>query len=118
MGATSLKVIFRDFPGGAEGFELMTRFCYNNGSTEITPFNIVLLYWIADFMEMDGDILLQARNSLQGISSWTWSELLVALKQCQDLLPALNSALILQEVLDCIIGKLSCPFISTPYGTT
>lgn len=23
-----------------------------------------------------------------------------------------------KEVLDCIIGKLSCPFVSTPYGTT
>ncbi|XP_062013367.1 BTB/POZ domain-containing protein At3g22104-like [Rosa rugosa] len=116
MGTTSLKVIFHDFPGGAEGFELMTRFCYNNGTTEITPSNLVLVYCIADFMEMDGDILLQAQNTLDGISSWTWSELLVALKQCQDLLSPSNSSLILQIVMDCIIGKLSCPFFPTPYN--
>lgn len=104
-------MIFHDFPGGAEGFELMTRFCYNNGRTEITPSNLVLVYCIADFMEMDGDILLQAQNTLVGIKSWTWSELLVALKQCQDLLPPSNSSLILRIVMDGIIGKLSCPFI-------
>ncbi|PRQ28592.1 putative SKP1/BTB/POZ domain, NPH3 domain-containing protein [Rosa chinensis] len=118
MGTTSLKVIFHDFPGGAEGFELMTRFCYNNGTIEITPSNLVLVYCIANFMEMDGDILLQAQNTLDGISSWTWSELLVALKQCQDLLAPSNSSLILQIVMDCIIGKLSCPFFPTPNDTT
>ncbi|XP_050371256.1 BTB/POZ domain-containing protein At3g22104-like [Argentina anserina] len=118
MGITSLKVIFHDFPGGAEGFELMTRFCYSNGRTEITPSNLVLVYCIADFMEMDGDILLQAQSTLKGISSWSWSELLVALKQCQDLLPPSNSSLILHLVMDCIIGKLSCPSVPTLYDNT
>ncbi|KAL6198012.1 hypothetical protein ACLB2K_027804 [Fragaria x ananassa] len=118
MGSASLKVIFHDFPGGAEGFELMTRFCYNNGRTEITPSNLVLVYCIADFMEMDGDILLQAQNTLRGISSWTWSEVLVALKQCQDLLPPSNTSLILRIVMDCIIEKVSCPFASTLYDTS
>ncbi|KAL6282158.1 hypothetical protein ACE6H2_013087 [Prunus campanulata] len=120
----SLKVIFHDFPGGAEGFELMTRFCYNNGTIEITPSNIVLLYCIAHFMEMDGDgsgrlnILSQTEKSLEGISFWTWPNLVVALKQCQDLLPASNSSSILEKVLDCLIAKLFCPFVTSTYASS
>ncbi|KAK9907034.1 hypothetical protein M0R45_002487 [Rubus argutus] len=41
----------------------MTRFCYNNGATEITPSDIVLLYCIADFMEMDGSPRLHHRQA-------------------------------------------------------
>ncbi|KAI8008939.1 BTB/POZ domain-containing protein [Camellia lanceoleosa] len=86
-GAKSLKVIFHDFPGGAESFELMTRFCYNNGKVEINPLNLSLLYCIANFMEMNKSVsgsislLEQTEKSLEEIRYWTWSELLVALKQ-------------------------------------
>jgi hypothetical protein len=120
-------VIFHDFPGGAESFELMSRFCYNNGKTQISPSNISLLHCAAQFMEMNNSVsatnnlLDQTEKSLEEISYWTWSELLVALKQCQDLLPVVNSSGVLQKCLDSLAGRLAlasetspCPSTSSP----
>ena len=118
--AGTLKVILPDFPGGAEDFELIARFCYNNGRTEISPFNAVLLNFAACFMEMDQvcsgrpSLLHQTEKSLEGINSWTWSQLLVALKQCQDLLPAMNSSCLLQKILDSVLGRLAFPSVVSP----
>lgn len=123
----NLKVIFHDFPGGAESFELMSRFCYNNGKTQISPSNISHLHCAAQFMEMNNSVsatnnlLEQTEKSLEEISYWTWSELLVALKQCQDLLPVVNSSGVLQKCLDSLAGRLAlaseaspCPSTSSP----
>lgn len=123
----NLKVIFHDFPGGAESFELMSRFCYNNGKTQISPSNISHLHCAAQFMEMNNSVsatnnlLEQTEKSLEEISYWTWSELLVALKQCQDLLPVVNSSGVLQKCLDSLAGRLTlaseaspCPSTSSP----
>ncbi|XP_058220229.1 BTB/POZ domain-containing protein At3g22104-like isoform X2 [Rhododendron vialii] len=125
-GVKNLKVVFHDFPGGAESFELMARFCYNKGKAEISPLNLFPLYCIANFMEMNNSVsgtfnlLEQTEKSLEEIRYWTWSEHLVALKQCQDLLPVANTSVILQRILDCMVGKLAlvsetspCPSISS-----
>lgn len=109
----NFKVIFHDFPGGGENFELVSRFCYNNGIIEINPSNVALLNCAAHFMEMNESVsrqhnlLEQTEKSLKQISYWSWSELLVALKQCQDLLPAVNSSGILQKCLDSLIGRVA-----------
>ncbi|XP_043706947.1 BTB/POZ domain-containing protein At3g22104 [Telopea speciosissima] len=122
----NLKVIFHDFPGGAQGFELMARFCYNNGQTEITPSNISLLHCVAHFMEMTKQISVtdnlieQTEEFLEGITYWAWSELLVALKQCQEFMPAAISSGILQKCLDSLITRVAVsateasPFTSSP----
>lgn len=109
----NFKVIFHDFPGGGENFELVTRFCYNNGIIEINPSNIALLNRAAHFMEMNESVsrrhnlLEQTEKSLEQISYWSWSELLVALKQCQDLPPVAKSSGILQKCLDSLIGRVA-----------
>lgn len=119
--ARQLKVVFQCFPGGARGFELVARFCYNNGAIEITPSNIVLLSCAACYMEMDSNssatpnLVDQTEKSLEGINYWTWSELLVALKQCQDLCPASNSSFVLEKVLESLIGRLSLPTVASPF---
>ncbi|XP_023876818.1 BTB/POZ domain-containing protein At3g22104 isoform X2 [Quercus suber] len=105
----------------------MSRFCYNNGKTQISPYNICLLHCAAQFMEMNNSIsgthslLEQTDKSLKEINYWTWSELLIALKQCQDLLPDVNSSVILQKCLDSLVGRLAltneaspCPSTSSP----
>ncbi|XP_023534653.1 BTB/POZ domain-containing protein At3g22104-like [Cucurbita pepo subsp. pepo] len=121
----NLKVIFQGFPGGAEGFELMLKFCYNNGNLEMSPSNVPLLYSVAEFMEMNSSISgtqnlqEQIEKFLEDISDWTWSELLNALKRCQDLC---NSPLVVvDKCLDCLLGRLnlaveasSCPSTSSP----
>ncbi|XVF40637.1 hypothetical protein PTKIN_Ptkin01aG0130000 [Pterospermum kingtungense] len=107
----NLKVVFHDFPGEAQGFELIARFCYNKGRTENTPPNLVLLNCAAQFKEMESD---GPRPS----SFWTWSELLVALKECQDLLSTSNSSVILDKVLDCVIGRLTSAIVASPYTSS
>lgn len=115
-----LKVIFHGFPGGAEGFELMSIFCYNNGHVCITPHNIVLLNLVAHFMEMDNEtscsmpnLVHQTENSLRGINYWSWSELLSALKQCQDLLSGAESSSIARKIIKSLVERLGLPNIAT-----
>ncbi|XP_042477912.1 BTB/POZ domain-containing protein At3g22104-like [Macadamia integrifolia] len=111
--SNNLKVIFHDLPGGALGFELMARFCYNNGQIEITPFNISLLHCVAHFMEMTKEIsatdnlIEQTEEFLEGITHWAWSELLVALKRCQEFMPEAISSGILQKCLDSLITRVA-----------
>ncbi|KAK6134809.1 hypothetical protein DH2020_031479 [Rehmannia glutinosa] len=121
-----LKVIFNDFPGGAANFELITRFCYNNGKVNINPLNISNLTCAAHYMEMKSSVSKtenlceQTEKSLEEIRYWTWSELLMALKQCQNLLPGVGSLRILDNCLDSLIGRIAsscqtspCPSISS-----
>lgn len=124
----SFKVIFNDFPGGADGFELMTRFCYNNGKINISPLNVSLLHCIAHFMEMKESVsgtkknlLEQTDKSIEEIRYWTWSELLFALRQCQDLQPVANASGILDKYLNIISRRVvsscetsPCPSTSSP----
>ncbi|KAK6141154.1 hypothetical protein DH2020_025104 [Rehmannia glutinosa] len=123
-----LKVIFHDFPGGAANFELITRFCYNKGKTaNINPSNISNLICAAHFMEMNKffagteNLCEQTEKSLQEIKYWTWSEVLVALKQCQNLLRKPISSIILDKLSDSLIGRIAsshetspCPSFSSP----
>ncbi|KAH7532991.1 hypothetical protein FEM48_Zijuj04G0082100 [Ziziphus jujuba var. spinosa] len=125
--AKNIKVVFNDFPGGAKSFELMSKFCYNGGRIEIAPSNISLLHCAAQFMEMKNSVsanrnlLEQTEKSIEEMSYWTWSELLITLKQCQVLLPASDSSGILEKCLDSLVGRLSlttemspCPSTSSP----
>ncbi|CAI9759956.1 unnamed protein product [Fraxinus pennsylvanica] len=126
-GKRNLKVIYHDFPGGAENFELITRFCYNNGNIDINPFNITDLNCAAYFMEMNKcvtgnkNLLEQTEKSLEGIKYWTWSELMAALKRCQDFFPVASSSGILEKCLDSLLGRVAsscetspCPSVSSP----
>ncbi|KAI6703940.1 hypothetical protein NL676_013076 [Syzygium grande] len=115
-----LKVIFHDFPGGSEGFELMSRFCYSNGKVEINPHNIVLLNREARFLELycnkaasNQNLEERTENSFKGIDYWSWSELLISLKQCQDLFPAKDSSFLVQRIMDCITERLALPTVAS-----
>lgn len=109
----NFKVIFHDFPGGGESFELVTKFCYNNGTIEINPSNTALLNCAAHFMEMNesvcrwNNLLEQTEKSLEQISYWSWSELLVALKHCEDFLPVAKSSGVLNKCMDSLIGRVA-----------
>ncbi|KAK2650713.1 hypothetical protein Ddye_018202 [Dipteronia dyeriana] len=121
----NLKVIFNDFPGGAKNFELMSRFCYNNGRIDITPSNISLLHCAAYFMEMNKyctsdkhNLLEETEKSLEEINYWTWSELLTALKQCQDLLPVANFSSLLEKFMDSLVGRVALSSETSPCAST
>ncbi|KAJ6725326.1 hypothetical protein OIU85_023176 [Salix viminalis] len=99
----------------------MARFCYSNGTIEITPSNVVLLNCAAHYMEIGSNgpekpnLVDQTEKFLEGINYWTWSELLRALKQCQNLLPATISSFFLEKVLDCLVGRLTLPILASPF---
>ena len=118
-----LKIIFHDFPGAAEGFELMLRFCYNNGAADLTPSNLLLARCAARYMEMkesvfDGSNLLeQTEKSIRDIGYWTWSDLLVALKQCHNLVPT-DSSVIIEKCLDTLVGRLVLASEASPCPST
>ncbi|KAH6780544.1 hypothetical protein C2S52_011781 [Perilla frutescens var. hirtella] len=115
-----LKVIFNDFPGGAANFELITRFCYNKGKVIINPLNIFNLNSAANFMEMNkmvskmDNLCELTEKSLEEIRYWTWSELLAALKQCQELLPRASSLAMLDKCLDSLIGRVASSCETSP----
>ncbi|GAB2274860.1 hypothetical protein Dimus_009631 [Dionaea muscipula] len=124
-----LKVIFHDFPGGAEVFELVVRFCYSNGYIDISRCrsNIILLLCAAYFMEMNksvsgkkNNLIEHTERLLEGLSYWSWSDLLGALKQSRDLSSSgPNSMLVIQKLLDALLSRLassaseSSPCLST-----
>lgn len=124
---SNFKVLFHDFPGGAETFELVARFCYNHGSVEISPTNISFLHSAAYFMEMSksvsgtDNLIEQTEKSLEETRYWTWSQLLLVLKKNQDLPADINTSSVVQKCLDTLVGRLAlaaetspCPSTSSP----
>ncbi|CAK9327365.1 unnamed protein product [Citrullus colocynthis] len=108
-----LKIVLHGFPGGPQGFEQIARFCYNGGRVEITPSNIVLLHYAANFLEMEcptdsaeTHIIAETKKSLQGLNFWSWSELLLALKQYQTCVSIRKDSFLVQKLLDSLIGRL------------
>ncbi|KAK8484395.1 hypothetical protein V6N11_001653 [Hibiscus sabdariffa] len=118
------KVIFHDFPGGAGNFELISRFCYNNGEIDINPSNISLLYSAARFMEMNDSVsgncnlLEKTAKAVEEIEYWTWSDLLVALKHGQDLQQVAASSGVLERCLDSLVGRLVTNNEASPCAST
>ncbi|KAM7492316.1 hypothetical protein LguiA_035237 [Lonicera macranthoides] len=60
-------------------------------------------------------------KSLEGIRFYTWSELLAALKQCEDLVSNASSLCVVHQCVDILIGRISlasetspCPSTSSP----
>lgn len=122
----NLKLIFNDFPGGAESFELITRFCYSNGKIEINPSNIAFLHSAAHYMEMKDSVpgvdnlVEQTEKALEEIKYWTWSDLVSLLKQCQDLnlLLTPSGAAFLERCLDSVISRVALSSEPSPSPST
>lgn len=101
-----------DFPGGAEAFELVSRFCYNNGRILMSTSNICLLHSAAIFLEMNEEsalcnLLTQAEAFLEGLLYWTWDEILGSLRSCEPFLNHADSSGLLQKLLSCLLDKIS-----------
>lgn len=130
-GATGrLKVIFHEFPGGAEVFELISRYCYNRGSNilNITLSNSLPLILAAVFMEIMNQedninidkgrlcLINQTREIfLKEIHLCPWSEFVDSLKCFQEFLPLIMnspmSSMFHEQLLDCLVGRLSWPYL-------
>jgi hypothetical protein len=116
-----------EFPGGAEGFELVVRFCYNNGRVPLCPSNLPLLHCAAVFLEMTEEVctcnlLAQAETFVNGLYYWTWSDVLAAVKSCEPLAAAADASGLLERLISALFSKITAaPSPETPTaaaGTT
>jgi len=123
----TLKVVLHELPGGAEAFELITRFCYGNGRIQLTPTNTCLVHCAAHFMEMTGastsssspSLIKETEKLLEGTSYWMWSEIVHSLKQCQDFYQIAISSGVLDKLVDSLVARIAMPADSTsPAGSS
>lgn len=110
--AAELEIKINGFPGGSMGFELATRFCYNNGGYPLTPANLPLLHSTSIFLAMDEDVARcnlhhQAETFLDGLFYWTWSDLLSSLRACEPLFPIADSSGLLRKLLSSLLVKMA-----------
>ncbi|CAN6884383.1 unnamed protein product [Brassica oleracea] len=109
----NLKVIFNDFPGGAESFELLSRFCYNNCEWTVMPSNLVFLHCAAKFMEVT-KVLAQTEKCMEEIRYWAWPEVLLSLKQCQELETSSEAESLAVKLMDALVEKLCLAIEASP----
>ncbi|KAJ8769926.1 hypothetical protein K2173_009008 [Erythroxylum novogranatense] len=108
----SLRIRINDFPGGSDGFELISRFCYSNGGIKITVSNACLLYCGAVFLEMDEEVcifnlLKQTETFLQGVFFWPWNHILESLRSCVSFFALADSYGLIQKLICAILFKIS-----------
>ncbi|KAL1197510.1 BTB/POZ domain-containing protein [Cardamine amara subsp. amara] len=101
----NFKVIFNDFPGGAESFELVSRFCYRSSEFTVMPSNVVLLHCAAKFLEVT-KVLEQTKKCMEEIRYWAWPELLLGLKQCQEVETSSEADSLAGRLMDALVEKL------------
>ncbi|CAD5168684.1 unnamed protein product [Musa acuminata subsp. malaccensis] len=109
-GWAALKMM--EFPGGPDGFELVSRFCYNGGSIAMSPANVCVLHCSAILLEMTEEVaacnlLRQTETFLEGLFYWTWSEILTALKSCETLFPTADSSGLVYKLISSLLEKIS-----------
>ncbi|MCD7446121.1 hypothetical protein HAX54_037328 [Datura stramonium] len=113
-----------DFPGGAEGFELVSRFCYNSGNIRITVSNVCLLICSANFLEMTEkwsscNLLHQAETFLEGLFYWSWHDILKSLKSCEPFFSYADSCGLIQKLMTSLLAKIAQNSdISTLFGSS
>ncbi|OMO99922.1 hypothetical protein COLO4_13034 [Corchorus olitorius] len=64
------------------------------------------------------NLLEKTKKSIEEISYWTWPDLLVALKHCQDLQTVAASSGILDKCLDSLVGRLAISSEASPCAST
>ncbi|XP_009107229.1 BTB/POZ domain-containing protein At1g50280 [Brassica rapa] len=78
-----------EFPGGPDGFELVSRFCYNNGGISIDVSNVSTLYCCSVFLGMTeklcfSNLLTQTETFLEEVFYGSWNDIVLSLKNCEQ----------------------------------
>lgn len=101
-----------DFPGGPDGFELVSRFCYNNGAIEISVSNVSILHCCAVFVGMTEraskfNLLHQTEAFLEGIFDWPWSDVLTCLKSCECFVSHADACGLVEKLMCALLAKIA-----------
>ncbi|KAK8512687.1 hypothetical protein V6N13_090557 [Hibiscus sabdariffa] len=101
-----------DFPGGPDGFEQVSRFCYSHGRVEITVSNVSLLYCCAFFLGMTekastNNLLKQTENFLEGMFYWSWNDIIMSLRSCEPFFSYADSYGLIQKLIFALLAKIA-----------
>ncbi|XP_061342166.1 BTB/POZ domain-containing protein At3g19850-like [Gastrolobium bilobum] len=107
----NLRIRINDFPGGPDGFELVSRFCYNNGKIPITVANVPLLHCCAVYLGMteelfSNNLLQQTETFLEGIYYWIWNDILVSLMSCHLFYTYADCCGLLEKIISALLAKI------------
>lgn len=125
----STRVALHGFPGGAEAFELVARFCYaaGGGGVAATAANACVLRCAAEFLDMAAADALEAASTaapslvrmtekaLEDMPNWPWHNVVDAVKQCQRLLPLADSTGAFDAAVAALVSHMAVP---PPAGDT
>ncbi|KAJ0841305.1 putative BTB/POZ domain, NPH3 domain-containing protein [Helianthus annuus] len=80
-------ITLNEIPGGADGFLVAVKFCYGV-PVELTPRNIVMVYCLADYLEMinvygDDNLFSKAESYFHKNVLKNWKDCMVALQNCE-----------------------------------
>ncbi|XVE74621.1 hypothetical protein DITRI_Ditri12bG0032100 [Diplodiscus trichospermus] len=101
-----------DFPGGPNGFEQVSRFCYSNGRVEITVSDVSLLYCCACFLGMTekastNNLLRQTERFLEGMFYWSWNDVIMSLRSCESFFEYADSYGLIQKLIFGLLAKIA-----------
>ncbi|XWS34424.1 hypothetical protein CRYUN_Cryun21dG0037500 [Craigia yunnanensis] len=101
-----------DFPGGPEGFEQVSRFCYSYARAEITVSSVSLLYCCAFFLGMtekasSNNLLRQTEEFLEGMIYWSWNDIIMSLRSCDSFFSYADSYGIIQKLIFALLAKIA-----------
>nr|GMD62782.1 BTB/POZ domain-containing protein At3g19850-like [Ipomoea batatas] len=111
--AKNSRIDIDDFPGGAEGFELVSRFCYSSGeATRITVSNVSILHCCAVFLGMTEkvspcNLLHQTQAFLEGMFYWSWLDILTSLKTCEPFFLYADSCGLIPKLINALLAKIA-----------
>lgn len=112
LGGGTIRIEIDDFPGGPYGFELVSRFCYNNGtliSDIITVSNVSLLHCCANYLGMtekmsSHNLLHQTEIFLEGIFYWSWNDIITCLRTSESFD---SCGLLQQRLMYALLAKIA-----------
>lgn len=99
-------ITLEEIPGGSNGFLVAANFCYGV-HVELTPKNIVMIYCLADYLEMtdeygDDNLFSKAENYLSKNVIKAWKDCMVALQSCETVVTRVDNLQIVGKCLDAI----------------
>ncbi|XP_068319649.1 BTB/POZ domain-containing protein At3g19850-like [Pyrus communis] len=106
------RIEIDDFPGGPDGFELVSRFCYDNGKIKLTISNVCLLHCSAIFLGMTEklsprNLLQKTSHFLEGLFEWSFKDVLVCLKSCLSFFDHADSSGLLDKLITALLAKIA-----------
>lgn len=101
-----------DLPGGADAFELVAKFCYDDASFSITSTNVAMLRCAAEYLGMTeamskGNLIRKTEEYLRTMVFWSWEESLTVLRACEEFNQAAEKAHIIQRCASALSDKTS-----------